>query len=42
MADLWGGRFLGTAHWVGAMKRGAEVSYMQLQEHLCLWTVASM
>jgi len=30
-----GRKFLDTAHWVGAIKRGAEGSHMQLQDMVC-------
>jgi hypothetical protein len=33
---------LDAAHWVGAITRGAEGSYMQLQEQLCGWIKAAI
>ncbi|MFL4469664.1 hypothetical protein ACERZ8_07205 [Tateyamaria armeniaca] len=32
---LFGGKFLGAAHWVGAIKRDTEGSHMQLQVTVC-------
>src|SRR6056297_4142006 len=34
-SDEGGIENLDAAHWVGAVKRGAEGSHMQLQDHLC-------
>ena len=46
---LWGVvEVLDAAHWVGAVKRGAEGSYMQLQDRFCpcnlarLWTICGI
>ncbi len=33
---------LDAAHWVGAITRSAEGSYMQLQEQLCRWIKAAI
>jgi hypothetical protein len=39
----WGGEeVLDAAHWVGAIKRGAEGSYMQLQDRVCRWNKAAL
>jgi hypothetical protein len=33
---------LDAAHWVGAITRGAEGSYMQLQDQICRWNKAAI
>lgn len=35
-------KVLGVAHWVGAIKRDTEGSYMQLQSQLCRWNQAAI
>jgi len=39
---ILGGEVLGAAHWVGAITRDAEGSFMQLQVQLCGWKKAAM
>jgi hypothetical protein len=39
--EIWE-KFLGTAYWVGAIKRGTEGSYMQLQLGSCRSTKAQL
>ena len=42
LAAIFRGEVLDAAHWVGAITRSAEGSFMQLQVQLCGWIKAAM
>jgi len=42
LATIFRGEVLDAAHWVGAITRSAEGSFMQLQVQLCGWIKAAM